>query len=116
MIIQDSRRRGFTLVETMIVVALIGVIALIGYPNIQRARTSTQKDICIENLAQIESAKQLWGMEKAKDGTSVPTDTDLIGAVLYLVKKPVCPGQGTYDYKAISVKPTCSQSAIGHTL
>jgi len=116
MIIQDSRRHGFTLIEIMIVVLLIGVLALIGYPNMLRARLSVQKNICIENLAQIEAAKQMWGMEKAKDGASIPTDTDLVGPIATLVKKPVCPAGGVYEYNAIRDKPTCSLFGDGHIL
>jgi prepilin-type N-terminal cleavage/methylation domain-containing protein len=105
---------GFTLVEIMIVVAIIGLILTIAVPSWVKTRTRAQTDACIEQLAQIETAKQLWGLEKAKSSGDVPNDGDLFGPGLYLKRKPECPGGGTYDLKGIGISATCTVD--GHKL
>ena len=100
---------GFTLVEIMIVVAILGLLVSLALPNFIKSRTNAQKQVCIENLAQIESAKQIWGIENGKhDGDEVSVD-DLVGPTLYIKRQPECPGGGTYAYATIGENATCSQ-------
>src|ERR1700687_3687003 len=61
--IKLNRTHGFTLVEIMIVVAIIGLLAAIAIPNFVRARTTSQKNACINNLRQIDGAIQQWALE-----------------------------------------------------
>ena|SRR2546421_269245 len=110
------QNHGFTLVEIMIVVAIIGLLAAIAIPNFVKARTASQKNACIANLKQIDGAKATWALEQKKVATDVPKDTDLFGATQYIRDKPECPGGGTYDLLDVANKPTCTQSAAGHTL
>ena len=56
-------KKGFTLVEIMIVVAIIGLLAAIAIPSFMRARVTSQKNACINNLRQIESAKDQYALE-----------------------------------------------------
>jgi prepilin-type N-terminal cleavage/methylation domain-containing protein len=71
--IKTNRKSGFTLVEIMIVVAIIGLLAAIAIPNFVRARESAQLNSIANNLRVIEGAKDQWSLENRK-GTGDPCD------------------------------------------
>ena len=115
---QSNRKAGFTLVEIMIVVAIIGLLAAIAIPNFVKARATAQKNACIANLKQIDGAVQQWALENKKAATDTYLITD-VTMLAYLKGSviPVCPGNGTYSAgTTVSGSPTCSLSASGHTL
>ncbi len=107
--LKTNRKSGFTLVEIMIVVAIIGLLAAIAIPNFVRARQTSQTNACINNLRIIDAAKQQWALEKGKLSTDSPASTDIepymgrSGTVM-----PNCPLGGTgYTIGAVSVVPVC---------
>ncbi|MDW8381313.1 MAG: type II secretion system protein [Verrucomicrobiota bacterium] len=113
------RTSAFTLVEIMIVVAIIGLLAAIAIPNFVRARTQSQATACINNLRLIDGAKQQWALENNQGPTAVPDEQDITP---YLGRAaggtyPTCPANGQYTIGAVNVKPTCSiTTPIPHVL
>ena len=102
------RKRGaFTLTEILIVVAIIGLLVTMAMPNFLKSRAYAQRNVCIENLTQIESAKQVFGLEHGKTDGDPVTDSDLFGASLYMKQKPECPSGGSYELKEIGFNAEC---------
>ena len=108
-----SNRAAFTLVEIMIVVAIIGLLAAIAIPNFVRARENAQRTACQANLRSIAGAKMTWALEQRRGNADVPTDADLFGPTLYISAKPGCPANGSYTLNQVDTKPTCS--VVMHT-
>lgn len=103
-------RKGFTLVEIMIVVAIIGLLAAIAIPNFVRARTRAQLSSCLANLKQIDGAKQVWAIDTGAADTATPAMGDLVPD--YIRRNPTCPVGGTAAYTGtvgtVAAEPTCS--------
>ena len=106
------RTKGFTLVEIMIVVAIIGLLAAIAIPNFVKARSKAQTEACIANLKQIEGAIQVWAVDNGKADADVVALATLVPN--YIRSTPTCPAGGTYGLVDVQTRPTCT--VAGHVL
>jgi prepilin-type N-terminal cleavage/methylation domain-containing protein len=91
--LMKNSRQGFTLVEIMIVVMIIGLLAAMALPGLNRARQTAQTNNCINNLRQLESAKDQYALETGLIGGTAVTLPSLAN---YLKTLPNCPVGGTY--------------------
>jgi len=76
--IHHVRNSGFTLVEIMIVVAIIGLLASIAMPSWHRARENAQLQTIANNLRLLEAAKQQWALDNKRAATDTVTTADLV--------------------------------------
>lgn len=115
---------GFTLVEIMIVVAIIGLLATIAIPNFVRARLKAQQSACINNLRQIDGAKQTWALENKASQSTVPTIANIQP---YLGRgtqgtAPTCPADTastfatSYNLNDLQTAPACLINPTDHKL
>ncbi len=86
-------------------VAVPGMLAAIAVPNFVKARATSQQNACINNLRQIEGAKQQWALENHKATGDTPSKEDLAP---YLPKWPTCPAGGAYTIGPVGEHPTCT--------
>lgn len=102
------RMKGFTLVEIMIVVAIIGIIIAIAIPGFMRAREVSRSTSCQENLVKIEGSVDQWAVEYDQTDGATCDWAILVGKTLYLKKTPRCRGGGAYGTNfTVGTTPSC---------
>lgn len=107
-----TRRGGFTLVEIMIVVLIIGMLMTIAVPNFLQSRQTSRKANCIANLKQIDSGKEQFAMQWNLNTGAAVNWSDLTPT--YMKWQPECPAGGTYTIGGVGTMPTCN--VAGHAL
>ena len=123
---KTPRTSGFTLVEIMITVAIIGLLAAIAIPNFVRARGNSQASGCLNNLRQIDAAIQQWALENNAAGSARVTSNNLRP---YLdrgargsIRNIYCPADisrkftTSYVVSDVSTKPSCLVAPASHLI
>ncbi len=115
-----NTNRGFTLIEIMVVVVIIGIILAVALPNYFQSGKTSQRTVCIANLEKIDAAIDQWVLENHVSSGSVVSGSDEEDIYSNYVRggNPRCPSGGAYTIHAVGTKPqvTCSMEEEGHKL
>ncbi|MGQ9658022.1 MAG: competence type IV pilus major pilin ComGC [Fimbriimonadales bacterium] len=104
--LKRSRARGYTLIEILIVVMIIGILLAIAVPSMFNASERARANACRANLRQIQAAKEQWALVNRRPGTATPSWANLVPQ--FLQRQPQCPSGGTYTLRNVRTRPTCS--------
>ncbi len=117
----SSRKAAMTLLELIIVVMLIAMLVALMIPLLNKPRENARASICVHNLRQIESAKEVWALEKGKSGDDEPTPEELASYLKNTMRKIACPSGGkdatfesSYIVGTVSEHPTCAVLPDNH--
>ncbi len=110
--VKTRSRFGFTLIEMVCVLLILGILIAIAIPSYLTAREHSQASVCRGQLRLMQDAKERWAIDKKKNSADIPTYDDLIPN--YFKNRPVCPGGGEYTPGSVGDNPTCNRP--GHSL
>ena len=99
--------QGYASTALLAPVAVVGMLSAIAIPNFVKARATSQQNACINNLRQIDGAKNQWALEKGKKTGDVPTKEDLLP---YLRSWPVCPARRHLHHRSRGRNPDVQHS------
>jgi prepilin-type N-terminal cleavage/methylation domain-containing protein len=104
-------RKAFTLVELMVVCAILAIILTIAVPAWVKSRENSRRSACLSNMQKIEQAKDIWSMENRQSTGAVVTEADIAPQFIkgYM---PPCPAGGTYTIGVIGTPPSCTQHGV----
>jgi prepilin-type N-terminal cleavage/methylation domain-containing protein len=110
--------KAYTLIEILIVIGIIALLASMAIPNLMKSRNTSNTQVCISNLININNAIQQWALETRPSENAPITFTDIRP---YLSGRIVCPSGGktfgdSYSITTINDKPTCKRSPSTHRM
>lgn len=106
---KPNNNQGFTLIEIMIVVAIIIILAVIAVPAFNQARLKSQRAACVNNLRQLDGGKDLYALE---NNGNMPADQAALVSAGIVKREADCPAGGTYgNISSTSNDVNCSKSA-----
>lgn len=105
---QENKNSGFTLVEVMIVITMIGILLMISVPNFAKVRNKARINSCLSMLNQIDRAKDQYAAEHNKHSGDRVTWSELVPT--YIRSLPHCPSGNSYTLQPISTNPTCTNA------
>lgn len=113
--VMKSRKSGFTLIEIMIVVLIIGILMAIAVPNFVRARASSRLEAIVSNLRVIDRSVEEWGMSQnqASGAPVLQSDLDGTGGGAAYVVWPKGPIAGTYGVTSFGALSTFNGGSLG---
>ena len=106
----NRKARGFSLIEIMMVVMILGMLLAVAIPKFLNARQGSNARTCQSNLKNILSAKERWAMDNNEGADAVPLMANLVKD--YLKLDPVCPGGGDYIVDRMNRLPTCTVGGV----
>ena len=114
---------GFTLVEIMIATMILGLLAMIALPAFLKSRTSTQRTGCLNNLRQIDSAKDQYALEYG-GGEACSITVANVSMYIKDMSRCYCPAAlsgvrtftNSYEINLLGSNPGCTIDASNHTL
>ena len=111
---------GFTLVEIMVVVAVVGLLAALAVPMFSKARDESRRVTCVNNLRQMAAAKEMaamangWGNSDGPGSVGNPGYKDTISQYIKGGERPTCPTGAECFYNALDRSPSCQSGIETH--